>query len=203
MNKQFFNMKPEIQQKVAIFVPIVALILSVGVVYPGFNNYQETKAKVDTQRSEYLALKNQPLPQPNPKQATVLTAPSEPPQSVGELTKIAEAAGCKVSGFDLGVVANAKAAAAEEKAGGTVRPKRSRLNLVAHYPQVREFLAQLQRAPRVFVVTELNLSTQLTVPGTSVHPAPGTLDASVEIERYVTVPETKPVPDPAAAKKSS
>ena len=194
MNSRFFNMTPEIQQRVAIVVPIIALLLSVFVVWPGWTAYQEQAAKVEAQRTEYNDLVKLPLPKPSPKIATVVLTPSEPPKSVGELSKIAEAAGCKVTGFDLGTVVSAKAAAEEAKQGGLVRPKRSRLNLVAHYQQIREFLAQLQHSPRVFVVTELNLTVQTIIPGSPLKPEPGTLEANVEIERYVTVPELKTTP---------
>ena len=199
MNTRFFNMGPELQKKVAVFVPIIALLLSVFVVYPAWGNYQLLKEKVDGQRLEYTTLKNLPLPKPNPKQPTAVMEPSEPPKSIGEISKIAESAGCKVTGFDIGTVAAAKAAA-DDKQGGIVRAKRSRINLEAHYQQIREFLAQLSHAERVFVITELNLTAQVVVPGSTLRPSPGTLEANVEIERYVTVPSA-PVAAPAAEVK--
>src|SRR5580658_10040726 len=98
---RFFNTRPSDQQRIAVLVPIVALALSIFVVYPKWQDYQALLPKVDQQRKDLLALRAAALPPDAPGIPALPSVPSEPPEFLGDASYIAAAANCRVTGFDL------------------------------------------------------------------------------------------------------
>jgi hypothetical protein len=168
--------QPDWQRRIAVVVPIVALALSLFVVYPQWKRYSALQVQIAKKQTELDALKASPLPEPGPVRPAVDQRPSEPPLFLEQVTAVATASGCKLIGFE--VVEQGKARAAS----GLVQPVRSKIDVEGSYLQIRQFLWQLARADRVYVVTELLVEN----PAPSVQAAVrGPLRATVTIERYV------------------
>jgi hypothetical protein len=179
---RFFNTRPSDQQRIAVLVPIVALALSIFVVYPKWNDYQALLPKVEQQRKELSALRAAALPPNAPGIGTMPALPSEPPEFMGEVNDLAAAANCRVTGFDLKPSTVAVNAA-------PMQAVRADITLVARYADVRRFVARVARTPRVFAVS--NLTVAPAVRTKDDHLAADALQATVEIERFVSTPEVK------------
>jgi hypothetical protein len=172
------TIKPENQQRLAVLVPIVALVLSLFVVYPALGRYRALQATIQTERNELTTLRATPIPQIGPVVPTAEDSPSEPPQFLGQIRTLAAAAGCRLSGFEVSPT--------EKKAHSPLRAVRSRVELDGQFYQVRNFLTQLGGAPRLYVVTDFSLTNQQSTSGqTAKSSQTGPLRASIEIERYV------------------
>jgi hypothetical protein len=179
---RFFNTSPADQQRIAILVPIVALALSIFAVYPKWQDYQAMLPKVEQQRQALSALRAAaPLPD-IPGIASEPALPSEPPEFLGQINEIAAAAHCRVAGFDLTPSTGAVNTV-------PVQAVRAQITLVARYADVRKFVAQVVHAPRVFAVSDLTVAPVVRTKSDKY--AADALQASVEIERYVTTPEVK------------
>ena len=179
----FFAVRPEIQQRLAILVPLVALALSLFVVYPTWGNYNDLKAQIARQRTELSDLKKMTIAAPGPVAPTANDVPSEPPAFLGEIRILAHESNCRLVGFDL---------APEGKAAdsGPVRAVRARLDLEANYVQIRDFLFRLKHVGRLLVVTDLEMMTTANT-GNKNAPPSGPLHATLNVERYVTPPAAK------------
>ncbi|HOJ21851.1 MAG TPA: GspMb/PilO family protein [Armatimonadota bacterium] len=176
------TLSPDLQQLMAVGVPIAALLISLGVVYPGYQRYVEMSAKVEKQRQELHKLKNTPLPPVSRALPAADPEPGESARFLGHLVSLATSANCRFVGLDSAPVRVAHS-------GGLIRAVRTRVEIEGRYPQIRQFLAELANASRIYVVTSLDIDTRgrTNQPGQ----APSTVRAIVEIERYLTVePET-------------
>jgi hypothetical protein len=181
---RFFTISPEIQQRLAIAVPIVALLLSLFVVYPTWGRYTALQSTALTQRKELDALRATPIPDMGAVPPAETDLPSEPPQFLGQMRLLTDMSGCRVIGFDVGSTANQES--------GPVRAVRARVDLEARYPQIRDFLYRLSRAPRLYVITDCTVASDMKDGQQAVNgqpgKTPGALRATIEIERYVTPP---------------
>src|SRR5689334_13812928 len=61
---RFFALPPEIQARVAVVIPLVALCLSLFVVYPAWGRYNGLRAQIAQQERELSDLRTAPLPAP-------------------------------------------------------------------------------------------------------------------------------------------
>jgi hypothetical protein len=172
------TIKPENQQRLAVFVPIIALILSLFVVYPAVGRYQALQKTIQTEQKELDTLRATPIPPVGTVAPTAAESPSEPPQFLGQIRILASETDCRVSGFDV--------SAAGSKDTTPLRAVRSRVELEGRFYQIRNFLTQLGRAPRLYVVTDFSLTGKTSVGPQSANSSPSNLlRASIEIERYV------------------
>jgi Tfp pilus assembly protein PilO len=179
---RFFNTRPSDQQRIAILVPIIALALSLFVVYPKWQEYRELIPKLEQQRKDLAALRAAPLPSQLPGIAAVAALPSEPPEFMGQVNYLAAAANCKVTGFDLKPPTGTVDA-------GPVQAIKSQIMLVARYADIRAFVSQVARSPRLLALSDLNVAPVIRAKNDG-FPADA-LQATVEIERYVMPPEKK------------
>ena len=138
--------------------------------------------KVEQQQVELNTLRSVTAPADSPVTAAVPALPSEPPEFMGQVNEIAGAANCRVNGFDL------KPSAGSIDAG-PVKAVHAQIMLIARYADIRNFVAQLARAPRVLVITELTLAPAPRTENDGLYA--GALQATVEIERYVLTPGKK------------
>ena len=176
---QYISIKSRTQLWLVIGMPVLALALSLFVIFPLWGGYRKQAEQVKKQRAALNALQTAPLPPPNPVVSAAIDVPSEPNDFVSTLTSMAVANGCEIAGLEM-------TRTAEEKAESLVRPVRAKLTLSASYSGLRAFLDQLRRAGRLYVVTELSLDTG---PSQSTASLPGRrLNAILTIERYVTPP---------------
>ncbi len=175
--------RPEVQQWLSIGVPLAALALSVLVVFPAYNQYGALKTQVAAKRVQLAEMQASPVAPPGPILPTAPEVPTEAPEFLGEIRALAAQSGCQLVGFDI-------TPSAASPAAGAVRPVRSKVDLEAQYPQVRDFLARLTEAPRLFAVSDLTLTTAAApvgaAPGAPSARSGATVHAAVEIERYVT-----------------
>jgi hypothetical protein len=184
---RLFGLSPVAQQRAAVLVPVVALVLSLFVVYPAWGRYGELQTKIEKQQAELRGLRSYALPKPGPVKPTVDWMPSEPPQFFGYVSALAQSAGCRMVGYDI-------VPTQKTSAEGPIRALRAKVELEAEYPQIRTFLARLAEADRLFVVTEMTVGKPKTTgPAAAIGPA-GTVQASVEIERYVSAAATPKSP---------
>jgi len=182
---RFSALRPEIQVRLAVVIPLIALFLFLFAVYPAWGRYTEASARSEQQERELADLRAAPLPPPVAPGIIVEAQPSEPPQFLEQISMIAVGANCHILGFDL-VPAGTPAPAPTPGDAGLIKAVRARIELDATYPQVRAFLYRLAGTLRPFTVTEVNLTTpgESTLKMTTV----GTLHASIDIERYVVPP---------------
>lgn len=181
---RFFSTSPEVQQRLAVLVPLVALALSLFIVYPAWGNYEQLVQERDRRRAELDTLRNTPLPRRSP---ILLTAPDEPREAPEFLAMVR--ALVRFSGAELKSLQVVESGAGQE-ATGPVRPVRARVQIVGSYPQIRSFLYRVGRAPRLMVVASLELKSEA---GTSERAGYVRVPilASIEIERYVVPPAAR------------
>lgn len=179
------SIRPEVQQWLSIGVPLVALALSLLVVYPAYGQYRALQTQVAVKRDQLGQMQAAPIAPPGPVMPTAPEVPTEAPEFLGEIRALAAESGCQLVGFDI-------TPSAATPAAGAVHPVRSKVDLESQYPQVRDFLARLTGAPRLFAVSDLTLTSATAAgqsgaaPGATPTHAGATVHAAIEIERYVT-----------------
>jgi len=187
---RFFNLSPENQHRLAMLVPVIALTLSLFVVYPGWGQYRDLNAKVGTQLAELAALKAAPIPRLGPIAPTADDLPSEAPQFLGQISVLASAARCRIVGFEAVPPEKPK-----EGASTAIRPVHAHIDLESSFQQLRDFISLLAQAPRLYVVTDVKLTAEKESPTAraqgSIAPGGG-LHTTLEIERYVVAPPVAP-----------
>jgi len=163
-------------------VPIVALLLSLFVVYPTWGRYTDLRTRIGVQRAERDGLRAAPRPDVGAVVPAENDLPSEPPKFLGQVRLLADLAGCRVKGFELSPTPKSE--------GQPARAVRAHVEIEGRYSQIRNFLVSLTSAPRLYVITELNMEAA-KIPGSN---QPGAvlgiksnqLNAGIGIERYVT-----------------
>lgn len=199
------SLSPQVQQRLAVLVPIIALVVSLFVVYPGWNNWRDLVRKAEEKRAKLQTLKNTPIPMAAAKQPAAADTPSEPPEFLASVREVAARAGCSVVGFDLtlppapatgekelalGGNPDPAKEAAEKAKKSLVKPVRGKIEIEADYQHIREFLQGIQNAPRLYAIAGVDITS------TNVETT-GLLRATVEIERYVLNPEASAPIGPA------
>lgn len=178
------TISPENQQRLAIAVPVVALLLSLFVVYPTWQRYSALRAQIGTHQADLNALKSTPLPETVAIKPAEDDVPSEPAAFQEQLRLLVQVSGCTLRGFNLHSPAKQDA--------GPVRAVRANVDLAGRYSQIRGFLYQLSKSGRLYVVTQCSVTGTKSAQNGPVSAAnqepPGTLHAAIEIERYVTPP---------------
>jgi len=200
------NLPPHIQQRLAVLIPIVALALSLFVVYPGWKSYRELVNQAQDKRAKLETLRNTPIPLAATREPAVPATPSEPPEFLASIREIAHQSGCEVVGFDLTLPPAPATGEKELALGGNpdplkqeqekqkekpklVKPVRAKIEVEAPYPRIRSFVWNISRARRLYAVAGL----EVTSAGVTV---PGRVRAIVEIERYVLNPDAPPPAPP-------
>lgn len=196
------GLPPHIQQRLAVLVPIIALLLSVFVVYPGWNRWRDLKDQIAEQQEKLERLRNTPIPVVSNRVPAVPDTPSEPPEFLASIREIAHQSNCRLVGFDLTLPPAPATGEKELALGGNpdpnnpdagkpekpklVKPVRAKIEIEADYPRIRTFVQNITRANRLYAVAGVEVT-----PGG----AEGMQRAIVEIERYVLNPEAPP-PEP-------
>jgi hypothetical protein len=173
------NIDTATQRVLAVGMPLVAVALSLLIVYPGWGRYHELKAEVAAERVRLRDLREAPVPAPAAAQAAAVDVESEPSHFIGEITALARASGCEITGLDV----EPQKQKPDDEA--LVRPIRSRVTLSGSFPQVRSFLLQLSRASRLYTVVDLTVQRPS---GGRDDGRAAAVSATVTIERYVTEP---------------
>jgi len=179
---QPLTISPENQQRLAIAVPIVALLLSLFVVYPTWGRYTTLLETVKKDQSELAELRATPIPDVGKVPPAVPDVPSEAPVFLGDIRILSSLSHCHLVNFENGRL--------YKKDEGSVRAIRARIDIDARYNEIRSFLLNLSNAPRLYVVTECTVASKIKAgqPGatTTTYEDPSVLRATIEIERYVT-----------------
>lgn len=173
---------PENKQRLAVLVPLLALCISVFQVYPAWGRYGALKNEVHTKSIELERLKAAPVPEPGRLMPAAPALPTEPPQFLAHVNAMAREAGVQVAGFDL-----VGQAADKAEAVGTVKAVRAKIDLEGSYPAIRAFLAQVAATDRMYVVTDMDVTTSRST--TAAVAVRGPIRATLTIERYVTAVE--------------
>jgi hypothetical protein len=169
------------QQRLAIFVPLIALGLSLFVVYPAWRHFGKLGQDIEGQRRELRALKEAPVITRSSVAPAADDLPAESPEFLRQIREMAEEANCHLT-VDL-------SPPDQTPDTGPIRAVRAKIELDTQYVRVRDFLYRLNHAPRLYVVTDLTLAT--TTATNSSQPSIGVLHATIEIERYVISPAAK------------
>jgi hypothetical protein len=178
------TLSPELQQRLAIVVPIVALLISLFVVYPAWGRYTTLQARIEKQKKELAAqqkdltaLRARLSQEAQKGAATVEDQPAELPEFMQKIRDMARRAHCGIE--DLTVPRPPKPDA------GVVQVLEAHVELEGSYPQIRDFLSRLNRGPRLSVVANFSLvgSVPQTQPGKPA--AAHRLRAAIDIERFV------------------
>ncbi len=178
-----------VMQRAAVAVPIVAVLISVLVVYPAWGRYSRLRADVEQKEAQLKSVLSRPVPVRRSVVPTADPKPDEPPRFLEEMRAVARASRCTMVGFDLTPKDASRPKAASEEAKTPdpnkppeiVRTVRAKVEVEAGYPAVRAFVAAVLSAPRLYAITSLELSRSQLVAG-------ATCRAAVEIERYIVDP---------------
>jgi hypothetical protein len=87
--------------------------------------------------------------------------------------------------------------AGEKSKESTVKPVRATLTVKGRYIHIRSLLATINRAPRLYAVTQFSLKS--AGPAKPSELPDGRLNADIIIERYVAPPEVTPSATPAGS----
>jgi hypothetical protein len=190
------SLPPHIQQRLAVAVPLIALALSLFVVYPGWTHWRQLLAEADQKRVRLSNLQATPIPLPGARRPAAEDTPSEPPEFLADMQRIAAASGCGFVGFDL-TLPPAPVSGEEELAQGgnkkpdepkappLVKPVRAKIEVEADYARVRQFVQGIIGASRLYAIASLEVKN-------ANKRIPELLAATVEIERYVLNPDAPP-----------
>src|SRR5258708_5728753 len=176
---KLISINPVAQQRLAVAVPIVAVVLSLFVVRPACGRYGDLKQDNEKKSGEIRRMVETPIPRPGPVRPADDSTSTEPPQFMGMIRLTAQKSSCLIATFDSN-------GAGETKQEGPVRNIRAKLDLIGTYPQIRSFLWNLSHSHRLYVVTDLSISTNTPIPAQAL--SRGAVRASFNIERYVTTP---------------
>ncbi len=196
------RISPAAQQRIAVVVPLVALIVSVFVVYPSFVRNREMRDEIERKTERLNNLLQTPIPLAATIQPAAPDTPSEPPEFLASIQAMAAASRCELVGFDLTLPPAPPSGEKELALGGNkpegakekqeppspVRPVRAKIEVKSDYDGVRQLLRSIILAPRLYAVAacEVQQLADQRVSGSLVR-------ATIEIERYV-------LKDPADAK---
>lgn len=182
---RLITINPVAQQRLAVAVPIIALGLSLFVVYPAWGRYRELGQDNEKKAGELRRLNETAPPNPGHVSPAWDANSTEPPQFMGIIRAMAEKSGCFIASFD-------STGSGETKEEGPVRSVRARLDLIGSYAQIRSFIWKLSHSDRLYVLTDLSIGNSTSHAGKSL--APGLVRASLNIERYVTAPANTKTP---------
>src|SRR5687768_141997 len=122
------QLSKQTQQTLAILLPLAALGISLGVVYPAWGQLQGTRARLNEKKRELAALRAAPLPSPLAAQVAFPDVEEESSRFVGEITRLAAGSGCEITGLAK-VTADTKA--------GVARAKRDKVTVRGRFQQAR------------------------------------------------------------------
>jgi len=168
-----------VQQFLAVSIPLLALAISVLVVYPQWQAANDLHTEIAGKRAQLSSLEATPLPDPSGKRPAVRDTETEQSEFLGAITGLAASAGCDVVALD------AEATAGEGPAT-LVRPLRTKLTVRGRYGQIRVLLSRLNRSSRLYVVREL--SAVPTTDNLGIAVSGRILDTTITIDRYVIAP---------------
>ncbi len=200
------GLPPHIQQRVAVLVPLVALALSIFFVYPGWVQWRKGLAETEDLGRQLAEIKATPIPLASAREPGAEDTPSEPPEFFAKAREVAQAAGCRIVGFDLTLPPAPPSGEKEIAMGGNeteeqkaarkakekpplIRPVRAKFELESNYMGIRRFMMGIIQAPRLYAIA----SVEITAPNLD---NPGVLKGVVEIERYIRTAAAVPAPEP-------
>lgn len=180
---------PQTQQWLAVLAPIIAIVVSVMLVYPAWAHHGELTARTNQHYSELQTIRSNPPPPIGNRIPAAEPMPAEPSQFLGEIRNLAAGADCAMTGFDMTQVPGAPLS------DQAVKAVRAKVDIKGTYKQVRNFLWQCVHYPRLLVITETTLSLEhaANVGG----PSSEVLTASIGIERYLASTPAAPPSGPA------
>lgn len=183
-----FSSDPETQQKLAVGVPILAVIVSLIIIVPAWGRNAELTAQLGRDRAELAALRSAAPPELSGTEPAADPSPEEAAVFQTEVRSMAAKAGCALAGYDL-LQTQAADAAKESTTGQSgdssaaaagLRAQRVKVDVTGTYQQIRSLLWQIAHARRLYVINELVISLEKRT-GAAVEP----LSATIGIERYV------------------
>ncbi len=170
----------------AAAIPLAALALTMGVVYPTWKHLNATRGTIARQRADLATLRSAPEPQREQGVPAADDTPDEPARFMGDLRLLAAASGCEIVGI------NTTAAGVIDKPEEVVHPRRVTVEVKGTYQNLRSLLARLTQAPRTSVVTDLKVDSPPANATGAAGPAAAAADrrltAMMTIERFVTPP---------------
>src|SRR5688572_3182063 len=102
------QMSRQTQQTLAICLPLAALGVCLGMVYPAWGQLQGTRTRLSEKKAELAALRAAPLPSPQAAQVAFPDVEEESSRFVGEITRLAAGSGCEITALS-NVAADTKA----------------------------------------------------------------------------------------------
>lgn len=198
---RFSRLSPQTQQRLAILVPVVALVISIFVVYPGFVRWRELQAEIADRSKRLADLRATPIPLSSTIQPAVPDTPSEPPEFLAAVREMTFSTGCDLVGFDLTLPPAPPSGEQELAQGGNkpkeeqtkpspIRPVRAKIEVRADYDGLRRLLKAIIQAPRLYAIASCEVQPADASTGQP-------LRAAVEIERYVLKQGSEQAADPS------
>ena len=177
---RFFGVDLASQGRLALMIPLVALVLSLFVVYPTWQRYSEEAKSVEKLEHEKLELKatitQLSITPPSSVAAAEEDAPSEQPQFLEQIRRMSAASNCRLVGFEAlpaGVI----------NATSPIRPMRARVTLEASYQDIRQCIEKILSASRLYTITDMDVALAASATPANLG---GNLRTIIEVERYIT-----------------
>jgi len=172
------TVSPGTQQMIIVLLPLLALAASLLLVYPEWMQLGTAQREVAQKEQRLRTLQETP-----PTIESVIPAvedrPGEPARFLGEINDLAAVSGCTFRGWEV----QTSGTPPSEGAKSEVRPVQVKITLAGRYADIRQFLARLSGAPRIYTVTALSLAP---APDSEKNILPDArLVAILTIERYL------------------
>ena len=165
------------QQWLAFFVPVIALLISILIVYPAWGSHRELGRDISQKRDELQKLQSAILPAMNQGIPAVDTSAGESSQFIADIRQLGARSGSVVMGYDTSKVS-------DEATANGIRSLQTSVSLRGNYKQIRSFLWLITHNPRFLTVTNSLLELDESTLRDDGRP----LTASITIERYVEAP---------------
>jgi hypothetical protein len=197
------RLSPEVQQRLAVLVPVIALAISVFVVYPGYVRYRELRDDIAAKQERLANLRGTPIPLQAAIKPAAPDTPSEPPEFLASIRQMAAESRCELTGFDLTLPPAPPSGEQELAQGGNkpeekkeppspIRPVRAKIEVRSDYDGIRSLVRAIMLAPRLYAVAGCEVQQ-------TNDPSGPPLRATIEIERYVLKPDAGGTPTGNAA----
>lgn len=185
MLKFLTNLPQKRQKMIVLSMPALTLALSIGMLLPAWQRYDQSKRQLEKQRGEIAELIRN-LPKPNTTRTYFARNDSrESTLFVREISAISKGSACELTAFSApGTLEATKSEKTTSDAPWHITPVTVQVSLVGSYPNIRRFLSGVINSRRVYSLSGIDLRARWNAEDGS----PDTrVSAVIRIDRYIAM----------------
>lgn len=183
---KFLTDLPQKRQKMIVLaLPALSAALSIGLLIPAWQRYDQSQRKLEKQRAEIAELIRN-LPKPDTTRTYFVRNDSrESTMFVREISAIAKRSTCELTAFSApGNQEATKGEKTTSDAPWNITPVTVQVSLVGSYPNIRRFLSGVVNSRRVYSLTGIDLRARWNAEDGS----PDTrVSAVIRVDRYIAM----------------